>query len=366
MCYPIITPIYEKQVFINPRSSNAFRRLYHQANQCIVIIHILDEPYQRRGNHYVNAEGDSIVFRGLCCSDPIKLYNDSMWNERYFDEMADWGANVVRFAIHPSWLNQIGWERAFELYAQPSPRSSMHVASHSPSGASIHIGHLCSLPIGTMPFSYSDIFLPPLADSIQQWILSKDYGTWDINALIGLEAKVNEVLSPAACDYTQGIGRDIYLKFRDNSVCGPWATWQPNTDTEYFVFHSSTDLYMHYFVSLEMANYLEEHGCKVTTDFSDWGNHIDYGIYVYMLNVLSLIENGIGDGSQAGMAFVQYLQEHFLEFMNPGGDDVTAIESVQELSVGDNEGYYSLSGERMTEEPKRGIYIHQGVKKVRW
>ena len=116
MCYPIITPIYEKQVFINPRSSNAFRRLYHQANQCIVIIHILDEPYQRRGNHFVNAEGDSIVFRGLCCSDPIKLYNDSMWNERYFDEMADWGANVVRFAIHPSWLNQIGWERAFELY----------------------------------------------------------------------------------------------------------------------------------------------------------------------------------------------------------------------------------------------------------
>ena len=39
------------------------------------------------GNHFVNAEGDSIVFRGLCCSDPIKLYNDSMWNERYFDEM---------------------------------------------------------------------------------------------------------------------------------------------------------------------------------------------------------------------------------------------------------------------------------------
>ncbi len=70
------------------------------------------------GNHFVNAEGDSIVFRGLCCSDPIKLYNDSMWNERYFDEMAHWGANIVRFAIHPSWLNEMGWERAFELYDQ--------------------------------------------------------------------------------------------------------------------------------------------------------------------------------------------------------------------------------------------------------
>ena len=70
------------------------------------------------GNHFVNAQGDSIVFRGLCCSDPVKLYNDSMWNERYFDEMAQWGANIVRFAIHPSWLNEMGWERAFELYDQ--------------------------------------------------------------------------------------------------------------------------------------------------------------------------------------------------------------------------------------------------------
>ena len=70
------------------------------------------------GNHFVNAEGDSIVFRGLCCSDPVKLLGDSMWNERYFDEMADWGANIVRFAIHPSWLNEVGWDRAFELYDQ--------------------------------------------------------------------------------------------------------------------------------------------------------------------------------------------------------------------------------------------------------
>ncbi len=70
------------------------------------------------GNHFVNAEGDSIVFRGLCCADPIKLVGDSMWNERYFDEMADWGANIVRFAIHPSNLNRVGWDKAFELYDQ--------------------------------------------------------------------------------------------------------------------------------------------------------------------------------------------------------------------------------------------------------
>ena len=69
-----------------------------------------------KGNHFVNAEGDSIVFRGLCCSDPVKLIGDSMWNERYFDEMAEWGANIVRFAVHPSHLNRIGWDKAFEEF----------------------------------------------------------------------------------------------------------------------------------------------------------------------------------------------------------------------------------------------------------
>lgn len=71
-----------------------------------------------QGNHFVNAEGDSIVFRGLCCSDPCKLVGDSQWNARYFDEMADWSANIVRFAIHPSALNKMGWDKAFEYFDQ--------------------------------------------------------------------------------------------------------------------------------------------------------------------------------------------------------------------------------------------------------
>ena len=62
------------------------------------------------GNKFVGQDGKELVLRGLCFSDPVKLVRDGQWNERYFDEAASWGANVVRFAMHPSNLRQMGWD----------------------------------------------------------------------------------------------------------------------------------------------------------------------------------------------------------------------------------------------------------------
>lgn len=67
-----------------------------------------------KGNHFVNDRGDSIVFRGLCLADPVKLIGQRQWNERLFAEAADWGANIVRFAIHPININRMGWNETFE------------------------------------------------------------------------------------------------------------------------------------------------------------------------------------------------------------------------------------------------------------
>ena len=53
------------------------------------------------GNKFIGPDGKEIIFRGLCFSDPVKLVRDRQWNERYFDEASRWGANVVRFAVHP-------------------------------------------------------------------------------------------------------------------------------------------------------------------------------------------------------------------------------------------------------------------------
>ena len=66
------------------------------------------------GNKFIDPQGNEIVFRGLCFSDPVKLVSEGQWNEKYFAEAADWGANILRFAVHPAYLNSMGWDATFE------------------------------------------------------------------------------------------------------------------------------------------------------------------------------------------------------------------------------------------------------------
>ena len=235
-------------------------------------------------------------------------------------------------------------------------------------------GYKCALPLMmvayketyNLPFNYQDVFLPPLGDNIQEWILSKDYNTWEINEKIGLEANVDEILTPAACDYTQGMGRIIYEKFRDNSLCGPWCDWQPDTKTKYFIFHSEGDLYMHYFVGMEMANYLKKKGCDVKTDFGNWGNHVDYSLIVFTLKTLIEIEKVIADSSS----------NEIVDDINDNMDKVTDISEAMNSNIVNNvkqisdipnydaTKYYTLDGREIEGNPQKGIYIHQGKKIV--
>ena len=95
------------------------RKTIIMALAAVVIAACTAKPAQEgwvkvEGNKFVDPQGHEIVFRGLCFSDPVKLIGDGQWNERYFAEAADWGANIVRFAVHPSNLNAMGWDATFE------------------------------------------------------------------------------------------------------------------------------------------------------------------------------------------------------------------------------------------------------------
>jgi aryl-phospho-beta-D-glucosidase BglC (GH1 family) len=58
------------------------------------------------GNKFM-AGGKVIVFRGLDASDPDKLAKDGHWNKEYFEAIKSWGANIVRFPVHPTaWRNR--------------------------------------------------------------------------------------------------------------------------------------------------------------------------------------------------------------------------------------------------------------------
>jgi len=54
-----------------------------------------------QGNNFVSENGDTLVFRGVSSSDPDKLEREGHWDKAYFEEIKKWGANVVRFPVHP-------------------------------------------------------------------------------------------------------------------------------------------------------------------------------------------------------------------------------------------------------------------------
>src|SRR5689334_13178346 len=54
-----------------------------------------------KANKFVTSDGKPIVFRGLDASDPDKLSKDGHWDKSYFEAIKSWGANVVRFPVHP-------------------------------------------------------------------------------------------------------------------------------------------------------------------------------------------------------------------------------------------------------------------------
>ena len=67
------------------------------------------------GNSFVKEDGKIVVFRGLNTSDPDKLERQQLWNKSYFEEMKHWGANLVRFPVHPTAWKKRGKEAYLKL-----------------------------------------------------------------------------------------------------------------------------------------------------------------------------------------------------------------------------------------------------------
>ena len=79
------------------------------------------QPLERvsvKGNSFVNESGDTVIFRGFSSSDPDKLEKQGYWTQSYFEEMKSWGANLVRFPIHPTAWNRRGKEAYMKLLDQ--------------------------------------------------------------------------------------------------------------------------------------------------------------------------------------------------------------------------------------------------------
>jgi endoglucanase len=71
-----------------------------------------------QGNKFITPDGKTIIFRGLDTSDPDKLARENHWNKEYFAAMKSWGANMVRFPVHPAAWRRQGQQNYLKLLDQ--------------------------------------------------------------------------------------------------------------------------------------------------------------------------------------------------------------------------------------------------------
>ncbi|MES1219216.1 MAG: glycoside hydrolase family 5 protein, partial [Bacteroidota bacterium] len=52
-------------------------------------------------NKFVNAKGDTLLFRGLSISDPDKIQHQGHWNRNLFEKVKELGTMFIRIPVHP-------------------------------------------------------------------------------------------------------------------------------------------------------------------------------------------------------------------------------------------------------------------------
>src|SRR5215213_11631726 len=55
-----------------------------------------------QGNHFVDPDGKTVLFRGVSIADPDVLEHQGHWNKQLFQQVKDLGANIVRLPVHPA------------------------------------------------------------------------------------------------------------------------------------------------------------------------------------------------------------------------------------------------------------------------
>lgn len=125
--------------------------------------------------------------------------------------------------------------------------------------------YLVSIPLMVVAFNenghlgldYHDVFQPFLADNIDNWILSKNYSSWEINDLIGREKTPADVLTPAALDTSDPMTAKLLDVLDSKSIA---TDWTPNPENRIFLFHSQGDDYVSYKCAEKLVEFLEQNG----------------------------------------------------------------------------------------------------------
>ena len=55
-----------------------------------------------KGNKFIDAKGDAVLFRGVSIADPDKIDHEGHWNKMLFEKVKEMGAMLVRIPVHPA------------------------------------------------------------------------------------------------------------------------------------------------------------------------------------------------------------------------------------------------------------------------
>jgi hypothetical protein len=71
-----------------------------------------------KGNRFVNAKGDTILFRGLSIADPDKIAKQGHWNKALFIKINELGTMFIRIPVHPAAWRERTPEKYLKLLDQ--------------------------------------------------------------------------------------------------------------------------------------------------------------------------------------------------------------------------------------------------------
>ena len=145
-----------------------------------------------------------------------------------------------------------------------------------------------------------DMFRGALADHYEEWILSKDYSTTDINQMIidSLSpedivpgnprdgVRLAAIVNPAIMDESTLLGRKMMNYYKKNSLVG---TWKPNPDTHIYLFHSKADEVVPVLCTQRMADFLKRQGADVQTEYVDGWAHTPAAPYFFSQVALKIV-----------------------------------------------------------------------------
>ena len=96
-------PSFQQQPPVLPRNSDwmydrsGFPPAYTAGAKTLPLISV-------KGNKFVDPDGKTILFRGLCISDPDKIAIEGHWGRDHFVKVKEMGTMLVRIPVHPiSW-----------------------------------------------------------------------------------------------------------------------------------------------------------------------------------------------------------------------------------------------------------------------